>query len=146
MRDLNTIVAMTTYSKMIARLKPPQSATLDTFTVSLLSCPSSMVSLVVFYAKTSCSYPFGNRFLKTPTWPSDYNVYCCAPSMAWNFRRKYQHSKFGKVAHAHLYHWATKGIMLLKCVCKCSILTLRTCTLHGKTQELGRSSRNSVPN
>ena len=63
---------MTTYSKMIARLKPPQSATLDTFTVSLLSCPSSMVSLVVFYAKTSCSYPFGNRFLKTPTWPSDY--------------------------------------------------------------------------
>ena len=32
-------------------MKPPQSATLDTFTVWLLSCPSSMVSLVVFMQK-----------------------------------------------------------------------------------------------
>ena len=57
---------MTTYSKMIARLKPPQSATLDTFTVSLLSCPSSMVSLVVFYAKNILFIPIWQQVSENP--------------------------------------------------------------------------------
>ena len=60
------------HRKMIAGLKSHQRATLDTVSVLLLSCPCPMIPPVAFHAKTSCSCPFGNRFLKTQTWPSDY--------------------------------------------------------------------------
>ena len=49
------------------------------------------------------------------------NVNCQAPLVAQSFRRKSKHSQFVKVVH--IYHWATKGMMLLMCM-----QTFNTCT------------------